>query len=94
MGKGQEELIEVKRNIIGPHLRTERTTRGIMVDVAIALIPALLRAVYYFGVRSLYMTAATVAACVLSEYLWQKLTRRQVTAGDLARCSDRHFNCI
>ena len=77
-------MIEVKRNIIGPHLRTERTTRGIMVDVAIALIPALLGAVYYFGVRSLYMTAAAVAACVLSEYLWQKLTRRQVTAGDFS----------
>ncbi|HIS25716.1 MAG TPA: RnfABCDGE type electron transport complex subunit D, partial [Candidatus Pullilachnospira intestinigallinarum] len=68
----------------GPHLRAPRTTRGLMLDVAIALVPALLGAIYFFGIRSLYMTAFSVAVCVLTEFLWQKLTKKPVTAGDFS----------
>ena len=76
--------MEMNKSTLGPYLRTGRSTRGIMVDVTIALIPALLGAVYFFGIRSLYMTAVAVAVCVLSEYLWQKTTGRQITAGDFS----------
>lgn len=69
---------------IGPHLRTERTTRSIMLHVSISLIPALLGAVYFFGIRAFYLTGLSVAVCVLTEYLWQKLTKKQVTAGDFS----------
>ncbi|MBS6194963.1 MAG: RnfABCDGE type electron transport complex subunit D [Clostridiales bacterium] len=72
------------RVINGPHIRTERTTRSVMMHVAISLIPALLGAVYYFGIRALYLTGLSVTVCVLTEYLWQKITKRPVTAGDFS----------
>ncbi len=72
------------KTIHGPHLRTENTTRNIMFHVVISLIPALLGAVYFFGIRALYLTALSVSACVATEYLWQKLTKKQITAGDFS----------
>lgn len=70
--------------IHGPHLRAGRTTRYIMLHVSISLIPALLGAIYFFGTRALYLTVLSVAVCVLTEYLWQRLTRTQTTAGDFS----------
>lgn len=70
--------------IQSPHLRTERTTRNIMIHVSIALMPALAGAVYFFGIRSLYLTALSVITCVLTEFLWQKFTRKQVTVNDFS----------
>ena len=72
------------RVINGPHVRTEKTTRRVMLHVSISLMPALLGAVYFFGIRALYLTALSVAVCVLTEYLWQKLTKKQITAGDFS----------
>lgn len=72
------------RVINGPHVRTERTTRSVMMDVSISLIPALLGAVYYFGIRAFYLAGLSVSVCVIAEYLWQKLTKKQVTAGDFS----------
>lgn len=72
------------RVINGPHLRTEKTTRWVMMQVAISLIPALLGAIYYFGIRALYLTALSVSVCVITEYIWQKVTKKQVTAGDFS----------
>lgn len=73
-----------KKIICGPHLRTPQTTRNIMLHVSISLMPALLGAIYFFGIRSLYLTGLSVAVCVLTEYLWQKLTKQPVTAGDFS----------
>ena len=72
------------RVINGPHVRTERTTRRVMLHVAISMVPALLGAVYFFGIRALYLTALSVAVCVMTEYLWQRLTKKQMTAGDFS----------
>lgn len=72
------------KTINGPHLRTPQTTRNIMLHVSISLMPALLGSVYFFGIRSLYLTGLSVAVCVLTEYLWQKLTKQPVTAGDFS----------
>lgn len=68
----------------GPHLRTAQTTRNMMFHVALSLVPALLGAIYFFGIRALYLTALSVAVCVITEYLWQKLTGKQITAGDFS----------
>ena len=72
------------RAINGPHLRTERTTRQVMMYVTLSLIPALLGAVYFFGLRSLYITGFSVTVCVLTEYFWQKITKKPVTANDFS----------
>lgn len=72
------------KTISGPHIRTDRTTRGVMLNVTISLIPALLGSIYYFGIRALYLAGLSVSVCVLTEYLWQKLTKKQITAGDFS----------
>jgi len=50
-----------------PHIRSKTTTSTIMLDVIIALIPALLAGIYYFGYRVALITGVSVISCVLSE---------------------------
>ena len=52
-----------------PHVRTRDTTRGIMLDVLIALVPALVASVVLFGFRALAVTAVSVCSCVVFEFL-------------------------
>lgn len=67
-----------------PHKRTADTTRGIMLDVILALIPALILSVVLFGPRALLVTVVSVAACVLFEFLARKVMKRSMTIGDLS----------
>ena len=67
-----------------PHVRTRDTTRIIMLDVLIALTPSLIASVILFGLRSLAVTAVSIASCVLFEYLSRKAMRRANTIGDLS----------
>ncbi len=54
-----------------PHVHANVTVRTVMVDVLIALLPALAASAYFFGVRALLLTAVTAASCAAAEYLWQ-----------------------
>ncbi len=65
-----------------PHIRHKTTTASIMTDVAIALLPALVSGVYYFGFRVAYLTLLSVLFCVGFEFLWQKITKKEVTIND------------
>ena len=65
-----------------PHIRTAETVESVMYDVVIALIPALAMAVYSFGVRALILTAVSVATCIATEYIWQKILKRDIEAFD------------
>lgn len=65
-----------------PHVHAADGTRDIMLDVVIALIPAMLGAVYFFGLRSLCVMAVSVAACVVFEYLYRKILKKDTTVGD------------
>ena len=67
-----------------PHVRTHDTTRGIMLDVLIALVPALIASVVLFGFRALAVSAVSVGSCVLFEFLSRKAMRRPNTIGDLS----------
>lgn len=69
---------------LSPHIRDKVTTKGIMSDVAIALTPAFLGAIYFFGFQSLIVVITCVAACVFAEYLWQSLRKEVITAGDFS----------
>lgn len=53
-----------------PHVKSKRTTRGIMADVCIALLPAALAGVVYFGVKAFVTEIVSVAACVLTEFVY------------------------
>lgn len=65
-----------------PHFRSEVTTQRLMLDVIIAMLPALIWGVYHFGFYSLVITAATVFACVLSEYLFERFMGKPITITD------------
>lgn len=65
-----------------PHIRHEDNTRQIMVDVIIALMPALAIAIYVFGPRALALTAVSAAGCLFFEWLYQRLMKKPVTVGD------------
>ena len=67
-----------------PHIRSERTTRNIMLDVIIALCPAVIASVILFGWRAFLIEAVCVASCVLIEYLCRVLMKREQTIGDLS----------
>lgn len=91
MSKGQKAINEQKglrenmeKTIVSssPHIRAKNTTSGIMTDVVIALMPAILAATYYFGIRAVYLTIISVAFSVLFEYLWQKALKKPVTVHD------------
>ena len=55
-----------------PHVQSSQSTASIMRDVVIALMPALVVSVVVFGLNVLFVTALSVASCVLFEYLIQK----------------------
>lgn len=56
-----------------------------MRDVIIALIPAVLVSIYFFGLNALHLVAVSVIACVAVEYLIQKfLLKGKSTIGDLS----------
>ena len=67
-----------------PHVHSPVTTRTIMRDVLIALAPALVGAVYYFGLRALLVTLISVTACVLFEWGYCKLTKMNCKVYDLS----------
>ena len=67
-----------------PHRRTQDTTGGIMIDVVIALIPALVLSVVLFGFRSLMVVAVSVIASVVFEYICRKAMKRNNTLGDFS----------
>ncbi len=67
-----------------PHLRGRATTRTIMLDVIIALIPALIAATYIFGFDALLLCVVCVVSCVAFEYLFRKILKRSNTIGDLS----------
>ena len=69
-----------------PHAHTSNTTQAIMRDVLIALTPALLGSVYFFGLRALALTLVSVLACFLFEKLWCRLTKQNDKTYDLSAC--------
>ena len=67
-----------------PHVRSNETTQSIMVDVAIAMLPATAFGVFQFGIHALLVLIVTIAACVLSEYVFEKITKRPCTISDFS----------
>ena len=59
-----------------PHFNGGRTTQNIMLDVIIALVPAMVPPVILFGFRPAVVILTCVATCVLSEYLCRRVMDR------------------
>jgi Na+-translocating ferredoxin:NAD+ oxidoreductase subunit D len=85
MKRRQSEMKFLRnRKSLPPFVRGNETTSSFMLDVIIALIPILLLSVYYYGIRPLMLTIITVLTCIISEYIFIKMTKRQNTIGDLS----------
>ena len=69
-----------------PHVHAPVKTPDLMRDVLIALVPALVGSVYFFGFRALTVTAVSVLACFLFEKLYCKLMKKDDKTYDLSAC--------
>jgi len=67
-----------------PHIRSSVNIKTIMRDVLIALIPAMIAGIIFFGIRALYLTAVCVITCVLTEWIYEKLMHKKSTIDDLS----------
>lgn len=67
-----------------PHIKSSWTTQKIMLNVIIALCPVLLAAIILFGVRALTLTVLCSACCVLFEWLFCRITKKDSTISDLS----------
>ena len=69
-----------------PHVHSPVTTQTIMRDVLIALTPALIGSVCFFGFRALLVTLISMASCVFFEWLWCKLMKKNCKVYDMSAC--------
>ncbi len=70
--------------MISPHIHSGRTTRGIMRDVLISLLPATVAGMVLFGLRALAVIALCVLCCVGFEFLYNVIVKQEQTIGDLS----------
>jgi electron transport complex protein RnfD len=67
-----------------PHIHAPTSVQRIMLDVVLALLPAAAAGVYFFGLRALLLIAVCVSSCVLSEFLFNLIAKKEQTVGDLS----------
>ena len=67
-----------------PHIRGSETTRSIMLDVIIAMLPALIWAVVMFGFKALTLTVVSVVGCMFWEWLYRTLMKKPQSVADLS----------
>lgn len=76
-----EKLFKVSPS---PHAHESHNVQSVMRDVVIALLPAALVSVYFFGIRALVVILITVLSCVAFEALWIKWTKQPASIKDLS----------
>lgn len=67
-----------------PHVRSKESIQSIMRDVIIALVPASVMGIWFFGINALMIIVAAVASSVFFEWLYQKIMKKPVTISDLS----------
>ncbi len=67
-----------------PHIRDNTTTRGLMGNVIVALLPCVLAGALIFGWQSLMVVGVSVAACVIFEWLYCRIMKKPNPVGDLS----------
>lgn len=77
-------MSSLSKIMVSPHIHSGYSTRGIMRDVLIALLPAAVAGAIIFGLRSLLVVAVCVISCVGSEYLFNVIAKKKQTIKDLS----------
>ena len=67
-----------------PHVRAKDSTSRIMAYVLLALLPTTLFGIYNFGPRALLLIVLTIASCVATEWVFEKIVHKKSTIGDLS----------
>ncbi len=67
-----------------PHIKSPLTTQRIMLDVLIALFPAVIAGTVIFGLRALVLVVLCATFCVISELVFNIITKREQTIHDLS----------
>lgn len=67
-----------------PHIHQQKTVSTIMLDVIIALIPAVAFGIFYFGMRAALVLATAIISSVLAEYIYRKAMKKTQTIGDFS----------
>ncbi len=67
-----------------PHIRDNSSTRGVMIDVVISLIPSLLAGIYFFGYQALLVVVLSVGSAILFEYISRRVMKKDNTIGDFS----------
>ena len=67
-----------------PHILDNINTTRIMLDVIIALVPAFIMSGVVFGPRAILLTITCVASCVVFEWAFEKVTKKENTITDLS----------
>ena len=69
---------------VSPHIHTNETTRSIMLDVIIALLPASVASVIFFGIKALFLISTSIIFSVMSEWIFSVITKRKSSISDLS----------
>lgn len=75
------DMLKVSSN---PHVRSKVTTNAIMLAVVIALLPAAGFGIYHFGLHALLLMVVTIISCVLTEFIFEKALKKEITIGDFS----------
>lgn len=67
-----------------PHVRSKDTSSRIMLYVILALLPTSLFGIYNFGLKALVLMVVTIASCVASEWIYEKIVHKKSTINDLS----------
>lgn len=77
----EEKLLNVSSS---PHVRDHSSTKSIMRDVVIALLPATAVGIYNFRLSAVLVILTCCVSCILAEYIWQRLMKQSVTTYDFS----------
>jgi Na+-translocating ferredoxin:NAD+ oxidoreductase subunit D len=67
---------------IGPHIRSGESTGTIIWSVSLALAPAAIMGMYYFGLRAAMTLGLSILTAVISEFIWQKAMKKRLSLSD------------
>ena len=67
-----------------PHVRSKESIQSIMRDVVIALIPASVMGIYYFGFKALMLIAVSIVSSLVFEWGNEKILKKPITVSDFS----------
>jgi H+/Na+-translocating ferredoxin:NAD+ oxidoreductase subunit D len=67
---------------VSPHVKSEETTSRIMWTVSLALLPAMLSGLYFFGLKALFVTVLCILSCLIFEHLYMKVVDKKSVVSD------------